>query len=99
MTLETLRLTKNRVLVLLPPAPEVDASSGLILAEALPVPISYGRVLRTGPLCRDVHEGDMVAFPPEVGDPLALTEAHTALFLRESDVAALIPKRHVKGQA
>jgi len=94
MRLDQIRPMKNRVLVLLPHQPEErDHASGLILAHALPPPVTCGRVLKVGPECHEVAPGDWVAFAPSAGDPLPLTDQHEALFLRETEITAVIPRR------
>jgi len=91
VTLNSIRVLKNRVLVLLPPSrAEQQTLSGLFIAQAWTPVSSYGRVLITGPQCRDVREGDLMAFPPTAGDPVPLNETTEALFLLESDIAAII---------
>lgn len=94
--LDSIRVMHDRVLLLLPENPaEQQTRSGLFLAHGLTPVITYGRVLKAGPDCRDVQPGDIVAFPPTVGDQLPLTEAHEGLFIRESDIVAIVPKRDV----
>lgn len=91
MTLSQIRVLHNRLLVLLPSKAEEAAASGLILARALPPPVTCGRVLKVGPAVRDVHAGDWVAFSPSAGDPLPLSEKHEAIFLRETEITAVLP--------
>lgn len=89
-----IRPIKDRLLVLLAPTQDDrQTASGLFMAAALPPPTTYGRVIRKGDRCRDVGIGDLVAFPPTVGDEIMLGE-HACLFVRESEVAAIIPKRN-----
>ena len=91
MTLNSIRVLKNRVLVLLPPSrAEQQTLSGLFIAQDWKPVSSYGRVLITGPRCRDVREGDLVAFPPTAGDPMPLNDTTEGLFLWETDIAAVI---------
>ena len=59
-----MRLLSNRVLVKLAPVPETTAS-GLILAEAMPAPAHYGKVVQVGPSCRAVQPGHVVFLSPE----------------------------------
>ena len=56
-----MRLLHDRVLVKLAP-PRSDA---LILAEAMPLPPSVGKVVAVGPKCRVVTPDMVVAFAPE----------------------------------
>lgn len=89
-----IRPHKDRVLVLLAPhADERQTAAGLFKAAGLPPPTTYGRVIRKGDRCRDVSVGDLVAFPPTVGDDISIGE-HACLFVRESEIAAVIPKRN-----
>ena len=88
-----LRLVSDRVLVVLPDNPaEAQNAAGLFMAHSLTPPVTYGRVARIGPRVRDVAQGDAVAFPNTVGDPICLG-GHDCLFLRESEIVAVIPKR------
>lgn len=94
MHLSEIRPLKNQVLILLPPNPdEQQTTAGLFTAAALPPATSYGRVIRKGDRCRDVGIGDLVAFPPTVGDEIHLGD-HACLFVREAEIAAIIPKRN-----
>lgn len=88
-----LRIVNDRVLVVLPEHPaERQTTAGLFLAHSLTPALCYGRVARVGPNVRDVAQGDAVAFPPNVGDGISIGE-HDCLFVRESEIVAVIPKR------
>lgn len=98
MTLDQIKPLGNRVLVLLPvSADEQKTASGLFVAHALTPPASYGRVLKVGPAVRDVQPGDLVAFPTTAGDPIPLSDQFDGLFLREPEIAAIVPKREAGG--
>ena len=86
----TIRLLNDMVLVLLVPMPE-RTEHGVMLAPALPPPSTAGRIVRVGPKVREVHVGDMVAFPPTVGTPMPM-DGHECLFLRETEITATIGK-------
>lgn len=90
-----IRPIKDRLLILLAPSPEErTTAAGLFAAAALPPPTTYGRVIRKGDRCRDVAVGDLVAFPPTVGDDITIGD-YACLFVRESEIAAIIPKRNL----
>ena len=90
-----LRLLHNLVLVVLPENPaEQQTAAGLFTAQAFTPPITYGRVARIGPKVQEIGIGDAVAFPPEVGDAIDIG-AHACLLVRESDIAAVIPRRNM----
>lgn len=90
--IDRLTLRGNVVLVLLAPSPEDQVTaSGLILTHALKPVTCYGRVLRTGPRVEDVATGDMVAFPPSVGEPYTYRN-YAFLFLREPEISFVITK-------
>lgn len=89
----TLRLLKDRVLVLLPPA-QTTTRSGIHLAPALPEPVTAGRVVLTGPTVRDVAKGDYVTFPPTAGDALAY-RGYACLLLRELEITTTMRKESV----
>lgn len=91
----TLRLTHDRVLIVLPPAtPDAVTPSGLVTAPALPPPVTHGKVWKAGPDVRDVAPGDMVAFPPTAGDPVDI-RGHACLVIRERDIVAIIERDEV----
>ena len=80
------------MLVLLAPNPEDQrTASGLYVEHALRPVTCYGRVLRTGPLVEDVAQGDLVAFPPSVGEPYAHRD-YSLLFLREPEISFVVTK-------
>lgn len=85
-------LRHDVVLVVLPPQSGDTTESGVLLAPALPPPATSGRVWKVGPSCTEVVPGDYVAFPASVGEPVELAR-HPCLFLRESQISAVIPKR------
>lgn len=87
----TLRLLKDRLLVLLPPPQELG-THGLIEAPAIPPPPTFGRVILTGPSCRDVRVGDAVTFGPEAGDPYDY-QGYACLLLREPDVQTIVSRK------
>lgn len=90
--IERLQLRNDVILVLLPPTrAEHRTISGLFVARALPTATCYGRVLKVGPRVREVAKGDLVAFPPSVGDELPHGD-YTLLFLREPEVSFLVRK-------
>jgi co-chaperonin GroES (HSP10) len=87
----------DRVLVLLPPNDgDRRTLSGLFTPESLPSPVTFGRVVRTGPKVRDLRPGDAVAFPATAGDAWPYGD-HLCLFLRESECVARIAKADAKG--
>lgn len=89
----SLRPIGNVVLVVLPDTKAEQANvAGLFEAHAFTPPPTCGRVAKIGPLVADVQVGDMVAFGPDVGDPLFIG-GHHCLFLREPAIDAIIPKR------
>lgn len=85
-----MRVRKDYVIVALPPVPETDAASGLILAPLAPPSISSGRVLRAGPQCSDVRRGDVVAFSPSAGLHDYVIGRHHCVFIHETDISAII---------
>lgn len=90
--IERLQLLNDRILVLLPPnAAEQRTISGLFVARALPATTCYGRVVRVGPRVREVAKGDLVAFPPSVGDEMPHGD-YKLLFLREPEVSFIVSK-------
>ena len=85
----------DRVLVVLPDSlAHQQTTSGLFLAAALTPPLTYGTVYKVGPQVKDVNPGDVVAFPPTAGDSYDLG-THACLFVREREIVAYIPKRHL----
>lgn len=64
-----MRILGGRCLIKLAPVRDRTAS-GLFLEPALTPPVCYGKVVQIGPKVTDVKVGDIVAFPPSVGEPL-----------------------------
>lgn len=91
MRLEQARLLGDRCLVLLAPVASTS-KSGVVLEPAITPVVCYGRVLRAGPECVDVSQGDLVAFPPSVGDPLDHKDFQL-LFVREREIAFVLSVR------
>lgn len=90
--IERLTLRADVVLVLLAPNPaEQQTAAGLFLSPALTPVTCYGRVLRTGPRVEDVAKGDLVAFPPSVGEPYPYRDFQL-LFLREPEISFVVTK-------
>ena len=80
-----MRVLGDRVLVKLAPVPALSAG-GLELAPAFTAPSCMGKVVQVGPRVHDVRVGQIVVFPPEVGDDAGLPIPH--LFLREQEITA-----------
>lgn len=90
--IERLQLRNDVILVLLPPnAAERQTLSGLFVAHALPAATCYGRVVKVGPRVAEVAKGDLVAFPPSVGEEMPHGD-YTLLFLREPEVSFIVSK-------
>ena len=87
-----LRLLRDLVLVVLPPLDDQANAAGLFEAHAMTQIPTHGRVVRCGPRVRDVAVGDVVAFPPEAGDPITVG-VHPCLLLSEAQIEVIVPKR------
>lgn len=87
----TMRLLKDRVLVLLPPETH-QTTSGLITAPFVSPVATAGRVVLTGPEVRDVAKGDLVTFPPTAGDAIPYG-GYPCLLLREQEILATVSKK------
>jgi hypothetical protein len=86
-----MRLRADLCLVKL--APHVTrTASGLHLADALPPPVCYGKVTQTGAKVRDIATGDLVVFPPSVGESLEGYFVTPHLLIPERDISAVLEK-------
>ena len=79
-----IRPTKNRVLILADPDLP-DESSGVVLPPDKHDFPTRGVVLRVGPGCTELEEGDVVHFNPNAAQlRIPATEGRTLVIMRES---------------
>jgi co-chaperonin GroES (HSP10) len=86
----TMTLRPDTVLIKLAP-PAQMSEGGIILEPALPPPTTYGKVVQAGAKVRDVEVGQIVGFPPSVGDPVDVG-CLPHLFVRERDIAFVLER-------
>src|SRR5438093_13672145 len=94
-SLESMRLTADRVLVRMPDETERRSKAGLVIpATAAPHAkrCVWSEVVLTGPESRNLKPGDRVLFLPQTGLEVEV-RGETFLLLRERDVQAIASDR------